>query len=260
MLNKIPLAAFTILLILPFVTINALGEASIELKSYNTSIDPSGNVLVIGKISGASPHIPVKLTISDPSGKMIYSPNVQFDGDGNFKYLIKPTLPQFPLGTYTVEATHRDLEMPIQLQFEVLSTGGVSPGAKCIGNELDVQGYCMPYSIIGASVTSVSLNPQSKSIVISLSNSGAGSLNIKPSTSIIKGISTVLVDGEETDNVIINGDDVTIMFPEGTSEIEIIGTAVIPEFGPIAMVILGISIIGIVFMTGRYKVFGFPKI
>ena len=259
-MNKIPLAVFTILLILPLVTMNVFGEASIELKSYNTSVDPNGNVLVIGKITGAVPHIPVKLTISDPDGKTIYSPNVEFDSNGNFKYLIKPPLPQFSLGTYTVEATHRDLETPVQLQFEVLSTGGVSPGAKCTGNELDVQGYCMPYSIIGASVTSVSLNPQSKSIVISLSNSGAGSLNIKPSTSIIKGISSVLVDGEEADNVIIDGDDVTIIFPEGTSEIEIIGTAVIPEFGPIAMVILGMSIIGIVFMTGQYKVFGFPKI
>ena len=251
---------FTILLILPIGTMNVFGEASIELKSYNTSIDPNGNVLVIGKISGAAPHIPVKLTISDPAGNTIYSPNVEFDGSGNFKYLIRPPLPQFSLGTYTVEATHRDLETPVQLQFEVLSSGGVSPGVNCTGNELDVQGYCMPYSIIGASVTSVSLNPQSKSIVISLSNSGAGSLNIKPSTSIIKGISSVLVDGEKAENVIINGDDLTIMFPEGTSEIEIIGTAVIPEFGPIAIVILGMSIIGIVFITGRYKVFGFPKI
>jgi hypothetical protein len=259
-LNKIPLAAFTILLILPMVTMNVFGEASIELKSYNTSIDPNGNVLVIGKISEAVPYVPVKLTVTDPSGKTIYSPNVEFDSNGNFKYLIKPPLPQFSLGTYTVEATHRDLVTPVSLQFEVLSVGGVAPGERCTGNELDVQGYCMPYSIIGASVTSVSLNPQSKSIVISLSNSGAGSLNIKPSTSIIKGISNVLVDGEEADNVIINGDDVTIMFPEGTSEIEIIGTAVIPEFGPITMAILGMSIIGIVFMTGRYKVFGFSKI
>jgi hypothetical protein len=242
------------------VTMNVFGEASIELKSYNTYIDPNGKVLVIGKITGAAPHIPVKLTISDPDGKTIYSPNVEFDSNGNFKYLIRPTLPQFSLGTYTVEATHRDLETPVQLQFEVLSPGGVSPGVNCIGNELDVQGHCMPYSIIGASVTSATLNPQSKSIVIMLSNSGAGSLNIKPSTNLIQGIFMVLVDGEESNSVTINGNEVIVMFPEGTSEIEIIGTAVIPEFGPIAMVILGMSIIGIVFMTGRYKVFGFPKI
>lgn len=259
-MNKIPLTAFTILLILPLVTLNVFGEASIELKSYNTSIDPSGNVLVIGKISGAVPHIPVKLTVSDPSGKIIYSPNVQFDGEGNFKYLIKPTLPQFSLGTYTVEATHRDLEIPVQLQFEVMSVGGVSPSVKCTVNELDLEGNCMPFSIFGASVSSSSLNAKNKSIEIILSDSEGGILNIKPSTNIIKGISTILVDGQELDNVIINSNEVIIEFPAGTKKIEVIGTYVIPEFGTIAMVILGMSIIGIVFMTGRYKVFRFSKI
>jgi predicted secreted protein with PEFG-CTERM motif len=260
-LNKIPLAVFSILLVLPMVTMNVFGEASIELKSYNTSIDPNGNVLVIGKISGAVPHIPVKLTISDPSGKTIYSPNVQFDGDGNFKYLIKPTLPQFPLGTYTVEATHRDLETPVQLQFEVMSVAGGSTDIECSENEFDADGYCIPYDISGTTVTSASLNLQSKSIVIILDDDAEeGTLTIKPSSDIIQGIFMVLVDGEESNNVTITGNEVTIMFPEGTSEIEVIGTFVIPEFGTIAMIILGMSIIGIVFMTGRFKVFGFPKI
>ncbi len=242
------------------VTVNVFGEASIELKSYNTSIDPNGNVLIIGKISGATPYIPVKLTIADPSGKTIYSPNVEFDGNGNFKYLVKPTLPQFAFGTYTVEATHRDLQAPVQFQFEVQSIGGVSTGVKCIVNELNVQGHCVPYSITGATVSSSSLNTKNKSIVIMLSNSDEGTLNIKPSTNIIKGISSVLVDGKEWDNVVMNGNDVTIMFPAGTEKIEVIGTFVIPEFGQIAMIILGISIIGIVFATGRYKVLGSPKI
>jgi hypothetical protein len=259
-LNKIPLAAFTILLILPMVTMNVFGEASIELKSYNTSIDPNGNVLVIGKITGAAPHIPVKLTISDPDGKTIYSPNVEFDSNGNFKYLIRPTLPQFSLGTYTVEATHRDLETPVQLQFEVQSTVEVPSGVECSESELDADGYCIPYEISGATVTSSSLNPQSMSIVIRLDDAKNGTLTINPSTEIIQGIFMVLVNGEESSDVTINGNEVTVMFPEETSEIEVIGTFVIPEFGPIAMAILGMSIIGIVFMTGRYKVFGFPKI
>jgi predicted secreted protein with PEFG-CTERM motif len=237
------------------VTMNVFGEASIELKSYNTSIDPNGNVLVIGKISGATPYIPVKLTISDPSGKTIYSPNVEFDGNGNFKYLIKPTLPQFSLGTYTVEATHSDLAAPVQLQFEVSSTTGI----KCTVNELDVQGSCIPYSISGASVSSSLINTKDKSIVIMLSNSNGGTLNIKPSSQIIRGISSVLIDGQESDNVIVNGNDITITFPAGAEKIEVIGTFVIPEFGPIAMLILGISIIGIVFMTGKYKIIQFPK-
>jgi predicted secreted protein with PEFG-CTERM motif len=36
--------------------------------------------------------------------------------------------------------------------------------------------------------------------------------------------------------------------------------AVIPEFGPIAIVILVVSITAIVMITGRFKLFGFQKI
>jgi len=160
LLNTTTFIVMAMLLILPLFSMNAFGAASIELKSYSTSIDQKGTILVIGKASGLTPHIPVKLTITDPSGKLIYAPNVPFDGDGNFKYHIQPTLPQFSTGTYTVEATHRDLEAPVQLQFDV--------------------------------------------------------------------------------------------YP--------VGTTIIPEFGPIVMVILVMSIAGIVFMTGRYKVLGFQKI
>ena len=138
---------------------NAFGASSIELKSYSTTIDQRGTILVIGKASGLTPHIPVQLTVKDPSGKIIYSPNVPFDGEGNFKYLIQPTLPQFSIGTYTVKATHRDLAQPVQLQFEV--------------------------------------------------------------------------------------------YP--------VGTTIVPEFGPIVMVILVMSVAGIVIMTGRYQVLGFQK-
>jgi len=148
-----------ILLILPLFSMNAFGASSIELKSYSTTIDQRGTILVIGKATGLTPHIPVQLTVTDPSGKLIYSPSVPFDGDGNFKYHIQPTLPQFSTGTYTVKATHRDLAQPVQLQFQV--------------------------------------------------------------------------------------------YP--------VGTTIVPEFGPIVMVILVMSVAGIVIMTGRYKVLGFQK-
>jgi hypothetical protein len=253
------------LLIIPLFSMNAFGAASIELMSYNTSIDPKGSILIIGKSSGLTPYVPIKLTVTDPSGKQIYSPNVGFDSNGNFKYHIQPTLPQFSTGTFSVEASHRDLEVPVQLQFQVFLTGtvptsGGSTSSTCTGNELNAQGNCIPFSINGATVSSSSIDKNFNAIVIKLSNSDEGTLNIKPSTDIIKGISMILVDGQEWDDVTITGNDVTVTFPAGTETIEVIGTYVIPEFGPIAVLILVMSIAGIVFMTGKYKALGFPKI
>ena len=142
--------------------------ASIEISSYESNIGPSGKILVLGTINGATPYVPVKLTVTDPSGNVIYAPNVTFDGNGNFKYMINPTLPQFAMGTYTVTASHKDLAEDAQLQFVV------------------------------GTVTSQPIN-------------------------------------DEAD-------------------------AVIPEFGPVASVVLSISIVGIILLTARYKGMGIPRV
>ncbi len=265
LLNTKICIVLAMLLIIPLVSMNAFAAPSIELKSYSSTIDQKASMLIIGKASGLTPYVPITLTITDPSGKVIYSPTVSFDSNGNFKYNIHPTLPQFPTGTYTVEATHRDLEVPVSIQFEVLPVGsaptsGSATSSTCTANQLSAQGKCITYSIAGATVSSSSIDKNSKSIVIMLSNANQGSLNIKPSTDTIRGITTVLVDGKESRNIIINGNDVTISFPPGTQKIEVIGSYVVPEFGPIAMIILVMSIAAIVFVTGKYKVLGFPKL
>jgi predicted secreted protein with PEFG-CTERM motif len=47
---------------------------------------------------------------------------------------------------------------------------------------------------------------------------------------------------------------ITINFEKGDSNIEIIGTTIIPEFGIIAVMILAIGIMIIVFVTKKNKV------
>lgn len=253
------------LLIIPLVSMNAFAAGTIELKSYTTTIDPKSSMIIIGKASGLTPYVPITLTVTDPSGKIIYSPKVSFDSTGNFKYQIQPTLPQFSTGTFIVEATHPDLEVPVQFQFEVFPVGSVptsgsSTSSTCTASELSALGNCIPFTITGATVASSTIDTNSKAIVIKLSNSNDGTLTINPSSDIITGISMVLVDGQEWDDVTISGNEVTVMFPAGTEKIEVLGTSIIPEFGTIAALILVMSIAAIVFMTGKYKALGFPKI
>lgn len=247
------------LLILPLVSINAFAEGSIELKTYTSQIDQRSPILIIGNSKGLTDYLPITLTITDPSGKVIYSPKIAFDGNGNFKYNVQPTLPQFTIGTFTVEATHRDLPAPVTLQFEVLPMGS-STGISCTSSQLSIEGKCMPFSITGATVSGSSVDKNSKAIVITLNNANQGTLNIKPSTDIIKGISTVLIDGKESKNIILDGNDVTITFPAGTQKIEVIGTYVIPEFGQVVMIILVMSIAGIIFMARKYPAFAIPRL
>ena len=80
-----------------------------------------------------------------------------------------------------------------------------------------------------------------------------GTLTVSPSAETQDGIFMVLVDGEEANDVTINGNDVTVNFPAGTDTIEVIGTFVIPEFGTVAMMILIISIVSVIAITGKSR-------
>ena len=57
----------------------------------------------------------------------------------------------------------------------------------------------------------------------------------------------VEVDFDETKTG--NERTITVEFPEGTEEIEIIGTSIVPEFGAIAVLILIISIFSVIFIS-----------
>jgi predicted secreted protein with PEFG-CTERM motif len=50
---------------------------------------------------------------------------------------------------------------------------------------------------------------------------------------------------------------VSIDFEQGTSEIVVVGTWAIPEFGAIAAIILAVAIVGIIVATARYGKFNF---
>ena len=62
----------------------------------------------------------------------------------------------------------------------------------------------------------------------------------------------VVIDGEETSFDEAKAEDertLTIDYPAGAEEIEIIGTSVVPEFGAIALIILMISIMAVIFAS-----------
>ena len=69
----------------------------------------------------------------------------------------------------------------------------------------------------------------------------------------------ILVDGEEWDDVEIDGNNVTVMFPAGAEMIEIIGTFVVPEFGTIAAMILAVAIISIIAVSARSRLSIMPR-
>jgi predicted secreted protein with PEFG-CTERM motif len=71
-----------------------------------------------------------------------------------------------------------------------------------------------------------------------------------------------LIDGEEVDfdeTTTSIDRTLTIEFPAGAEEIEIIGTFVVPEFGTIAAMILAVAIISIIAISAKSRLSIIPR-
>src|SRR2546428_13667046 len=110
-----------------------------------------------------------------------------------------------------------------------------------IGNAL----YCIDYSIDGGTASGATLSTSSKTLTVNIQadNDGQITLNIPRSVLDSKnGINDqsfiVLIDGEQKDTFTetTTSDTRTVIIPfgAGVGKIEIIGTQIVPEFGPIA--------------------------
>jgi len=220
-------------------------------ENFDYTYDHNSIISLSGHSNLNNPETPITITVTNPIGNLVTVQQIMVSPNSDFNVKLNTGSPLWTKdGMYIIKAQGGGQSTVFKTQVEL--TGGVPTGVKCAENELNANNYCIPYSITGATVSSSSLNTKNKSIMIMLSDSDEGTLTIKPSTDIIKGISLVLVDGQEWDDVTIIGNDVTIMFPAGTEEIEVIGTFVIPEFGSFAVLILIVAIItGVVFSRKR---------
>ena len=92
----------------------------------------------------------------------------------------------------------------------------------CSSNSIQMESNCLRFNINGAVVKSSTFDESSGLTTIKIHATDDGKLTINASSSILDTI-FVLVDGEESDDIIINGSRITIEFFAGTETIEIFG-------------------------------------
>ena len=126
---------------------------------------------------------------------------------------------------------------------------------------IEVQGtdYEITYTITGGVIKQVSPDQEAESLIITVDSISNGTLFIQLPRDVIDAKFGddddeffVLIDGldtgyEETKST--NDRTLTIQFPAGTEEIEIIGTFVVPEFGTIVLLILLVSVSSVIVLS-----------
>jgi len=234
----------------------------ITVNTDRTMYDHDSTIRVFGTVSGIRPGTDIAIVVTGPPpfNNIVKIDQVSVRSDRTFETMLTTGGELWKYdGTYTIKVTYGTQEV-YDRAYVQLSGGIVGVGvSECASDEFSATGQCVPYSITGGSVSSAMFSSEKKSLIINISSFDDGTITVNPSTDQIRGIFMVFVDGEEWDDVIIEGNQVTVSFPAGAEEIEIIGTFAIPEFGAIAALILAVAIISIIAVTAKTRLSVLPK-
>ena len=239
----------------------------ISVQTNNSTYDEGDYILISGNTSTLIGNTPVTLQLFK-DGNLMGVAQIQVAGDGNYSHLIIAEGPQWKIaGTYTIRVAYGEgniaetqfVFVPESEIIETTSNFEVNAGDS---GTIDVR-----YTIRGATIEDILIDSEILGLVIKINAVDEGIL--------VLDLPREHIDAEKQDGkdevFIILLDDVqttyeepaiysefrtlTIHFGQDDSEIKIIGTHVIPEFGTIVMIILTIGIMASILLTrNRFQI------
>jgi predicted secreted protein with PEFG-CTERM motif len=242
----------------------------IVISTDKPSYSDGETVIVSGQVRELLSGFPITLQVIAPNGNKVGFAQLDVGADKMYSTEITAGGPLWKAaGTYTIMVLYGTEARTAETTFEFGgSTGG--PGGGPGGPTIDVEGYLVGYSITGGSIVSITADVDANSLIIEISTTSDGELTVTLPRALIDAVLEngddddffVLVDGEEVDfDETKSSSDrtLTIAFPDGAEEIEIIGTFVIPEFGAIAALILAVAIISIIVVSAKTRLSLIPR-
>ena len=241
---------------------------SIVVTTDKPSYEDGDTILVTGEVRELLSGYPISLRVIAPNGNLVTVAQIDVGSDKKFSTeLIAGGALMRSEGTYTITVLYGTESRTSETTF---TFGGsiVTPGE---GTKMAVTGtdFMVNYKITGGKLVSITPDVEAHSLIIAMTASQDGSLVITLPRSLIDAkmgdqddTFFVLVDGEEVDfeeTATSTDRTLTIQFPAGAEEIEIIGTVVIPEFGTIAVMILAVAIISIIAVSAKSRLSIMPR-
>ena len=245
----------------------AFGETDTSLMTV--AVDKSfyldnETIVISGEVETVYSGMPVTMIVKSPSGNIVAIDQITVNAEKKYITEIKSGGALMNTsGIYTV-LVHYGQEKH-STTFELETSSPVISGTLTVADSVKSVGY----EITGGELLSITPNVESSSLILTLDNTEDGSITLTLPRTIFDAVENgkdsevfVFVDRNEVNFVesTTTGDrTITILFPEGTQSIEIIGTFVIPEFGTIAMMILAIAVISIIAISAKSRLSIMPR-
>ena len=233
--------------------------------SYNNG----DKVMIYGKSDAYLSDTPVTIIVRSPIGNVVKTDQVMLGTDQTFSSTLTATGQLWQAaGTYTVYAQLGTPERSATTTFAFTGAQVVS-GPSTI--PVDGTNFSLQYTITNGKVLDIKADQPHTSLVVSIQTTGDGVLTITLPRALIDSKNS---DGTDKPYVVANdgqiaqfnetgntGTDRTLVIPfkNGTQQIVITGTFVVPEFGPIAALVLAIAIVSIIVVSQKTGLRFIPK-
>jgi len=282
-LRRFWLVGFAALLLTPFMAVDSFSaDGDYLTASLNKESYAAGEAITITGLVASGNISPIIIQVISPNGNLAHIAQLEADSDNSFSEDIATSIggKWKESGTYIIKVTHSYDTVQIQFEYGGLMQAQVSPSddvedtndfglssVDTLGDysTITIEENDIFYKITGGQVLKIIPDTDSISLIIQIETFSDGDLLITLPKTVIdtsEGDFFVLVDGEETVFYAEQTPDswtLRIPFYNGSEEIEIIGTFVIPEFGTIAAIILAVAITSIIVLSAKTKLSIMPK-
>ena len=255
-------------------------QSAIVVTTDKSSYSQGDVILVAGEVKDRYSGLQISVVMSDSNGNRVGLAQIEVDGDKKFSHEFRAGGLMRIAGTYTVEVQYGSVNNTAEASFEFdvgsppppvvvqkVRDEGVTDTTVAIEGTEDL----ITYEITNGRILSITPT-ESNSLVVSIETTGDGSITLTIPRTVLESTDSatdedseifVLVDYEESNdyNITTTSTDrtITVEFAEGTEEIELIGTWVIPEFGTIAAMILVVAIVSVIAISAKSKLSIIPR-
>ena len=244
-------------------------QNSIVVTVDKASYSEGETILVTGEVRDLYSGTPVSMIVEAPNGNVVSIAQITIGADKKFSTEITAGGALMKSGgVYTVTVQYGTENRSATASFEFEGSTMAQPQ----GSTISVEGSSdlIGYEITGGKLLNIIPDVDANSLIISIDAFNDGSLTLTIPRSVADALLEngqddeyfVLIDGEEVDFDETRSETdrkLTIAFPVGAEEIEIIGTFVVPEFGTIAAMILAVAIISIIAVSARSRLSIMPR-
>ena len=246
-------------------------ESFITIATDKSSYKNGDTIIISGSVKAVVEGTSLTIQIFDPDRNIVQIDQIDAAQDGKYTtdVIAKGDLWK-KSGTYTLKVQYGPKEVVAETNFEFTSAS-VTPTNQIFEVNAGNEGtFDLEYSINGGTVKDMVIDFDGLALIVSVDSTSDGIITLKIPRTLIDAKTTsgaddvfiVLIDGAEVEVQQTATSDfrtLRVNFLEGDSDIEIIGTQIVPEFGAIAALVLAVAIISIIVVSAKTRLRLMPK-